>query len=434
MHGPAGSYAHVALQSTGRVCPAAHPAPLALRVPGAHSPLPLHSPLATHMHRSSQRSGCDPQNPHSPLDVVPGMHVPCASHAPYSHSPLAVQKRSRVPHMPQGTCSSAPGVGHASTMHSPIGSNVHASVQRSSRCPRSQPSRDRMSSPGSHAPPPVHSALVSHVHDAVQSSRRVPHAPHVAVRDSPGTHAPPSDSHTPYSHTPRAVQKRSTLPHMPHATDSIAPGVVHGSSRGSDASTRATPPSPPIIGSPPPPHATSASAAAIEPLTSRRNRARMTSLQAGVDTRSTRSTSPRRVREGRHGARASYTHVLRVLTSLVVAVVSLSTPASAQPQRLALHVTSVEGAVPRRALARALERAPLADCQCTHMGGPMRLALRIDERGAVSVDALVANEEIRVYARCVRATLARVALGAQRGPTTARVTLVFPSTGLGAHG
>ncbi len=83
-------------------------------------------------------------------------------------------------------------------------------------------------------------------------------------------------------------------------------------------------------------------------------------------------------------------------------------------------------------LHRGLGDASWAECQSTHMGGPMRLQIRIDRQGALHLERLVANEEIRNYATCVRRELARIAFAPRDGETTAEVTLRFRSTGIAA--
>lgn len=161
--------------------------------------------------------------------------------------------------MPQETYSTAPGVEHASDMHAPAGSYVHASLHETSRvCGGVQPAPLRVRSPGVHSPSPVHEPVVSHVHDAVQRAVRVPQRPQGMVSVVPGTHIP-SSAHGPYAHSRSAVQKRSRDPHEPQLTVSIAPGVSHvsGGPASSDgpASCEGPPPSPgpgpPSLAAPP---------------------------------------------------------------------------------------------------------------------------------------------------------------------------------------
>lgn len=123
----------MALQVNGRVCPEPQPSALRVVVPGVHSPSPLHEPKGIHAQASLHRIVWVPHAPHAACSEVPGIHPPWPSQSPYCHSPVAAQKRSRVPHIPQLTRSIAPGVVHVSTTHSETGSSAQLSEQRMSR-------------------------------------------------------------------------------------------------------------------------------------------------------------------------------------------------------------------------------------------------------------------------------------------------------------
>ena len=154
--------------------------------PGAHSPSSAQAPNADQVHSVPQRSSCMPQLPQLAVRVDPGAQTPSASQAPYSHSRAAVQKRVRVPQLPQGVASVAPGVSQVSVTHSEIGSYSHESEHRRSRSPLAQPSPLRISAPGAHSPSPVHAPAASHRQALVQISRTEPQLPQLASRLVPG--------------------------------------------------------------------------------------------------------------------------------------------------------------------------------------------------------------------------------------------------------
>lgn len=204
-------------------------------VPGVQGPSPVHTSVGLQVHDVVQRAGWLPQSPHEVVPVVPGTHTPSPMHAPYSHVRVELQKRSREPHIPQVTVSSAPGVGHASARHAIVSTNVQASSHVTSRVwPDGHPSEVVIIAPGAHSPSAVHAPVGSQVQLAVQRVARIPQLPHAIEPVVPAAHSP-SPSHTPYAHTPPAVQKRSTLPHIPHETVSTAPGVSHVSGGGPES-------------------------------------------------------------------------------------------------------------------------------------------------------------------------------------------------------
>src|SRR5690606_11531729 len=230
------------------------PALVRSRVPGMHTPSPVQvAPVAgVRLDSEVYRPVSVPPTPIGTVPVVPGTHTPSPVHSPYSHSLAMVQKRSRVPHIPQGSESSvAPGVGQRSAAQARVTSYVHASLQSSSRIwSAGQPSSVVRVAPGAHSPSPSQEPTRSHSQAVVQRRICEPQFPQAIVSTEPGTHAP-WPVHSPYDQVPVDWQKRSTVPHIPQGTCSMAPGGLQGSgpassgpaSGGGPASSGALPPS-----------------------------------------------------------------------------------------------------------------------------------------------------------------------------------------------
>ncbi|MEZ4247539.1 MAG: hypothetical protein R3B99_04785 [Polyangiales bacterium] len=98
-----------------------------------------------------------------------------------------------------------------------------------------------------------------------------------------------------------------------------------------------------------------------------------------------------------------------------------------------VHVTRVEGPLPRRTIVQAFDAGVLRECQHTHMGHPLRFVLTIDPTGHASIDEVRAHEEIRSYVPCVRRHVAAMRFEAKPTSTRARVAVVFQPSGIGAR-
>jgi hypothetical protein len=122
----------------------------------------------------------------------------------------------------------------------------------------------------------------------------------------------------------------------------------------------------------------------------------------------------------------------RVALALVVLAASLGNGVACAQEAPGLHVTGVEASVSRRVIHAAIGRTDLAQCQHTWNGGTLRLDVTI-EAGAFRVVQASGPEEVRGYARCVRARLARARLPANAAGR-AHVAIVFPALGLAPRG
>lgn len=139
----------------------------------------------------------------------------------------------------------------------------------------------------------------------------------------------------------------------------------------------------------------------------------------------------------RRGARRASSPWLGTLAFVVLVGSTASAQPGAPPRGrpvVAVHVTAVRGPVPRRAIMAVLRRAHLVECQHTHIGGPVRFELRVSAAGTARVDAARGNYATQSYARCVRQRVERSTFPRRDAETAARVTIVFPSQGIGPRG
>ena len=136
-----------------------HPSVVRPIAPDAHSPSSVQAPGA-HAQVSPHRSVVVPHIPHAAERLLPGTHSPLSpSHAPASQTRAEVQKRVRVPHIPQLTISVRPGVSHAPPV--PESPREPASERAASASPRGGSEGQPISEPQSTRVTPSAVALLT---------------------------------------------------------------------------------------------------------------------------------------------------------------------------------------------------------------------------------------------------------------------------------
>ena len=114
---------------------------------------------------------------------------------------------------------------------------------------------------------------------------------------------------------------------------------------------------------------------------------------------------------------------------LLAASVHAQPPLSPGPE---VHITHVEGPLSRHTLRSQLTGSRFRECQSTFMGGSLRMTIHATPDGSIVIDAAQCNEEVGVYLPCVRRVIGALRVDRGATPTSARVTILFPSLGLGA--